>query len=49
MFRTDLGDDEGDPEWDHGRVRNQSDPRGDDDVDVLLRGNGTIVVEYRND
>lgn len=48
MFRTDRGDDEGGDEWRHGRIDDHSDPRGDDDVDVLLRSNQTIVVEYRN-
>ena len=29
IFRTDLGDDEGDSEWDHGRVAGQRDAVGD--------------------
>ena len=48
IFRTDRGDDEGPDEWDHGRVANESDPRGDDDVDILLRPTGEVLVEYRH-
>jgi len=55
IFRTDLGDDESDrdgptvhrQEWDHGRVQGQTDPAGDDDVDILIRPSGEVVVEYR--
>ncbi len=47
MFRTDLGDDEGDKEWDHGRVPGQKDKAGDDDIDILIRPGGEVVVEYR--
>ncbi len=47
MFRTDLGDNEGGNEWTHGST-SQRDPVGDDDVDILIRANGQIVVEYRN-
>ena len=53
IFRTDLGDDERDPneedkEWSHGRQNGHRDPSGDDDVDILIRSNGTVRVEYRN-
>lgn len=52
LFRTDLGDDEsqewGNKEWDHGRVSGQSDPSGDDDVDILIRPTGEVLIEYRN-
>ena len=56
IFRTDLGDDESDgdgptvhrQEGDHGQVANQTDPAGDDDVDILIRPSGEVVVEYRN-
>ncbi len=47
MFRTDLGDDEGDKEWNHGRISGHRDKAGDDDVDILIRPSGEIVVEYR--
>ena len=48
MFRTDLGDDGGVKEWDYGRIPGHKDPKGDDDVDILIRPDGEIVVEYRN-
>ncbi len=48
MFRTVLGDDEGQEEWDHGRVAGRVDPPGDDDVDILIRANGEIEVAYRS-
>jgi hypothetical protein len=47
IFRTDLGDDEGGEEWDFGRISGHKDPAGDDDVDILIRPNGEIVVDYR--
>ena len=47
MLRTDLGDDEGSIEWKHGRKNGHTDKAGDDDVDILIRSNGEIVVEYR--
>ena len=47
MFRTDRGDDEGSKEWSHGRVAGHSDPVGDDDVDILLRPDGSVEVKYR--
>jgi beta-lactamase superfamily II metal-dependent hydrolase len=48
MSRTDRGDDEGSEEWEYGRVPGNVDPAGDDDVDILIRPNGSIVVDYRN-
>jgi competence protein ComEC len=51
MFRTNRGDDErdhGTREWAHGRTNNHHDEPGDDDVDIILRQNGTISVQYRN-
>ena len=51
IFRTDLGDDETDDgpyEWAHGRVNGHTDPTGDDDIDILIRSNGAIDVQYRN-
>lgn len=48
MLRTDRGDDEGTKEWNHGRQAGHSDPARDDDVDILIRPSGEIVVSYRN-
>ncbi|NIT57811.1 MAG: hypothetical protein GWN00_16760 [Aliifodinibius sp.] len=57
IFRTDLGDDEtrpdnpdhtGNKEWSHGKIPDHRDPVGDDDVDVLIRANGELMVEYRS-
>lgn len=48
LFRTDRGDDEGSKEWDGLRIPGNIDPSGDDDVDILIRNNGEIEVEYRN-
>lgn len=48
LFRTDRGDDEsGLYEWREGRVPGCEDRNGDDDVDVVLRGDGTVEVDYR--
>lgn len=50
MYRTDLGDDEsedGAEEWARGRVAGCTDPRGDDDVEIVVRANGTVEVAYR--
>jgi len=47
IFRTDLGDDEGDRERDGGRVAGHSDPVGDDDIDIVIRNDGDVVVDYR--
>ena len=46
IFRTDLGDNEGGDEWSHGNTT-ERDRSGDDNVDILLRENGTLQVEYR--
>jgi len=51
MFRTNWGDDErdhGSREWDHGRVNGHHDPTGDDDIDILVRSDGSMAVQYRN-
>jgi len=48
IFRTDLGDDEGSPEWAEGRIPGNGDPVGDDDVDILIRASGEVCVGYRN-
>jgi competence protein ComEC len=49
IFRTDLGDDEGAPEWDVGRERGCRDAAGDDDVEVILSDTpgSQPVVRYR--
>jgi competence protein ComEC len=46
MFRTDRGDNEGGAEWEIGRG-DKADRPGDDDVDILLRADGTVQVRYR--
>ena len=46
MFRTDLGDNEGGKEWGEGST-SSGDKAGDDDVDILIRSGGELVVEYR--
>jgi competence protein ComEC len=47
MFRTDLGDDEsGLFEWKAGSIPGCSDPAGDDDVEIALRGDATVAVDY---
>lgn len=48
MFRTDLEDDEGDVEWDYGRKPNYRDEPWDDDVDIVIRNDGSLSVEYAN-
>lgn len=48
MFRTDRGDDEGSSEWNHLRQAGNHDSAGDDDVDILIREDGSLIVEYRN-
>jgi beta-lactamase superfamily II metal-dependent hydrolase len=47
IFRTDRDDDEGGFEWAEGRVPGCDDVRGDDDVDIVIRANGTVEVAYR--
>src|SRR5574341_111333 len=50
MYRTDLGDDEraeGNEEWARGRVAGCTDRRGDNDVEIVIRDNGTVEVAYR--
>ena len=46
MFRTDRGDNEGGTEWNHDATSG-SDPVGDDDVEIVLSGTGTVSVQYR--
>ena len=48
FYRTDRGDDEpGQLEWKEGSLVGCVDPRGDDDVEISLRDDGTIEVAYR--
>jgi beta-lactamase superfamily II metal-dependent hydrolase len=47
MFRTDWGDNEGGKEWEHGAT-DVKDKQGDDDIDIVIRKNGTIEVAYRD-
>jgi competence protein ComEC len=48
MLRTDLNDDEGDDEWDHGRISGRHDKAGDDDIEIVIREDGKLLVEYAN-
>lgn len=47
MFRTDLGDDEGGKEWSMGRKNGTKDPKGDDDVEIVIDAAGHVDVHYR--
>ncbi len=47
MFRTDRGDDEGAEEWDFGRISGCEDKKGDDDVEIVITDDGSVVVDYR--
>lgn len=47
MFRTDRGDNEGGNEWPAVTPEAEPDRPGDDDIDVVIRKNGTVEVEYR--
>lgn len=47
VFRTDRGDDEGAKESALQRVPNCKDRSGDDDVEIVIRHDGTVEVEYR--
>ncbi len=47
MLRTDRGDDEGQSEWGHDRVTGKKDPVGDDDIDVVIRADGSVEAAYR--
>lgn len=49
IYRTDRSDDEpGDFEWKEGSVSGCRDGRGDDDVEIALREDGTVELDYRN-
>lgn len=47
VFRTDRGDDEGPEESPLQRVSNCKDSIGDDDVEIVIRQNGNVEVDYR--
>jgi hypothetical protein len=48
LFRTDRGDDEGPDEWDADRISGCTDKKGDDDVDIVIRQDGSVEVAYRS-
>ncbi len=48
IFRTDLGDDEGGAEWSYGQVPGSAHRRGTNDVEILLRADGSVQVKYRS-
>ena len=48
MLRTDRHDDEGNKEWDSGRIEGCKDPAGDDDIDIVISANGVLKVAYRH-
>ena len=48
IYRTDRGDDEaGTFEWKEGSVEGCTDDRGDDDVEIAIREDGSVEVDYR--
>lgn len=48
IFRTDLGDNEGGDEWDHGSNTPGGNVLGRDNVDILIRPNGEVLVDYHS-
>ena len=48
IFRTDLGDNEGGEEWNHGINTPGGSVLGRDNVDILIRPNGEILVDYHS-
>ena len=48
LLRTDWGDDEGGDEWAEGRVAGQKDKLGDDDVDIIIRADSKVEVDYHD-
>lgn len=50
IYRTDFGSTGEANEWERGNADPDSanDPRGDDDVEVLLTGSGAVRVAYRS-
>jgi hypothetical protein len=47
VYRTDRGDDEGSKESDLQRVPGCKDRSGDDDIEIVIRQDGAIEVDYR--
>jgi beta-lactamase superfamily II metal-dependent hydrolase len=47
LLRTDRGDGEGGKEWTVGGTPGATDRSGDDDVDILIRPTGELIVEHR--
>tara|TARA_R110002094_G_scaffold42357_7_gene54655 strand:+ start:7366 stop:8376 length:1011 start_codon:yes stop_codon:yes gene_type:complete len=45
IFRTDLGDNEGEAEWAHG-ASSAGDSRGDDDIEIIITAGGDVTVRY---
>ncbi len=37
----------GEKEWTHGRVSGEYYKKGENDVDILIRENGDVVVDYK--
>ena len=48
IFRTDLGDNEGNEEWSHGTSAT-GDSRGDDDIEIIITADGEVTVQYAQD
>ncbi len=48
MFRTDLGDNEGGEEWNHGINTPGGSVLSRDNVDILIRPSGEILVDYHS-
>lgn len=48
ILRTDRHDDEGDKEWPCGRIDDNVDGVGDDDVDIAVDPSGDLKVAYSN-
>lgn len=45
ILRTDLGDNEGAEEWDHGRTE-EGDVVGDDEIVIVICADSTLTVDY---
>ena len=48
MLRNDKGDKVREKEWEFGSTVDGGDKAGDDDVDILIKANGDLTVEYRD-
>ena len=44
--RTDRGDDEGGDEWSEGAESGCNDPCDDDDIEIIIREGGDLIVRY---